>query len=183
MRKTFAVLVVASILFAARGEAQVVASAPPPPPPPKPTLHQLGMIIYPSKGQAAQQQALDESACYSWAESQTGLYLQAGSVNTDAAAKAAGQQAAAATEGAAVAGAAKGAIAGVAIGAVAGDANKGAAIGAVAGAMGGRRARKQATQQAANQGAQQAVAQNKEMIGQFTKAAAVCLEGRGYSAK
>ena len=141
------------------------------------------MVIYPSKGQTPEQQAKDEAACYTWAESQTGLTMQVGSVDTQAAAKAAGDQAAQATQGAAVAGAAKGAIAGVAIGAIAGDAGKGAAIGAAAGAMGGARQRRKASEQAAQQGAQQAQANNAAMIGQFTKAAAVCLEGRGYGAK
>lgn len=181
MRSTFAVLVAASILFAVPGEAQTAAATTAPAA--KPSLQQLGMVIYPSKGQTKEQQALDEAACYTWAENQTGLTMQSGSVDTKAAAEAAAQQASSATQGAAVAGAAKGAIAGVAIGAIAGDANKGAAIGAAAGAMGGMRGRKKATEQAAAQGAQQATAQNQQMIAQFTKAAGVCLEGRGYGAK
>lgn len=184
MRNSFAVMIAASALLAASGEAQTAAkTAPPPDPAAKPTLKQLGMVIYPSKGQTPEQQAKDEAACYTWAENQTGLTLSGGKVDTQAAAKAAGDANMQATQGAAVGGAARGAVAGVAIGAIAGDAGKGAAIGATAGAMGGRRARKQAAGQAAAQGAQQAEADNAAMISQFTKAAAVCLEGRGYGAK
>jgi len=150
---------------------------------PAPTLAQIGMIIYPAGGQTPEQQQADEAACTQWAESQTGLKLQAGGVDLDSAAQAARQQAAQATQGAAVAGAAKGAVAGVAIGAIAGDAGKGAAIGAVAGAMGGRRAKKQAEAQAAQQGAAQAQAQNQQAIDTFKRAAGACLEGRGYSVK
>jgi hypothetical protein len=150
---------------------------------PPPTLAQIGMIIYPAGGQTPEQQQADEAACTQWAEAQTGLTLQAGGVDTQAAAQAAQQQAAQATQGAAVVGAAKGAAVGVAIGAIAGDAGKGAAIGAVAGGVAGRRAKKQAEAQAAQQGAAQAQAQNQQAIDTFKKAAGACLEGRGYSVK
>lgn len=173
-------------LFVAAGavsvsQAQVTAA--PQPTGPKPTLQSIGMVIYPSKGQTPEQQAADEAACTTWAENQTGLVLTGQKVDTKAAADAARQQAADATTGAAVVGSAKGAVAGVAIGAIAGDAGKGAAIGAVAGAMGGRRAKKQAEAQAAQAGAQQAQAQAQAATEQFKKAAAVCLEGRGYSVR
>jgi hypothetical protein len=150
---------------------------------PPPTLGQIGLFIYAAKGQSAEQQAADEAACTSWAEAQTGLQLQAGKVDTEAAAKAAEQQAKEATQGAMVKGAAKGALAGTAIGAIAGDTGTGAAIGAAAGAMGGRRARKQARQQAAQKGAQQAEAQGQQALETFKKAAGACLEGRGYTVK
>jgi hypothetical protein len=151
--------------------------------PPAPTLSQIGMFIYPAQDQTPEQQQADEAACTEWAEAQTGLALQAGSVNLDSAAQAAQQQAAQATQGAAVGGAARGAVAGVAIGAIAGDAGKGAAIGAVAGAMGGHRARRAATAQAGQQGAAQAQAQNQQALETFKKAAGACLEARGYSVK
>ena len=159
--------------------AQVATTAAPTTP--APTLTQIGMFIYPAKGQSAQQQAADETACTQWAEAQTGLVLQAGTVNTDSAAKAAQQQAAAQTQGATVKGAAVGAAGGAAIGAIAGDAGEGAAIGAVAGAVAGRRKKKQAEAQAAQAGAQQAQAQNQEAIDTFKKAAGACLQGRGYT--
>lgn len=62
------------------------------------------MIIYPAKEQTKEQQTADEAACTQWAESQTGLKRQAGTVNTDSAAQAAAQKTAEATHGAAVAG-------------------------------------------------------------------------------
>ena len=145
------------------------------------TLEGIGMFIYPAEGQTPEQQQADEAACTDWAEAQTGLSVQAGSVDTEAAAAAAEQQAADATTGAAVGGAARGAAAGVAIGAIAGDAGTGAAIGAVAGGIGGRRAKKHAEAQAGYAGAEQAEQGNAAAIESFKKAVGVCLEGRGYT--
>lgn len=145
------------------------------------TLSGIGMFIYPANNQSPEQQQKDEAACTQWAQTQTGLVLQPGSVDTQAAADAAQQQAADATQGAAVAGAARGAVAGVAIGAIAGDAGTGAAIGAVAGGIRGRRAKKTVEAQAASAGAAQAEAQSQEAIDEFKRAAGVCLEGRGYT--
>jgi hypothetical protein len=145
------------------------------------SLSDIGMFIYPAEGQSPEQQAADEAACTQWAETQTGLVLQGGAVDTQAAADAARQQTADATEGAAVAGAARGAVAGVAIGAIAGDAGTGAAIGAVAGGIGGRRAKKSAEAQASQAGAAQAQEQADDAVAEFARAAGVCLEGRGYT--
>jgi hypothetical protein len=178
MRRVIGFIVVLSTAWSAAVAAQVATQASQAPPP---TLKQIGMIIYPAKQQSPEQQAKDEAACTQWAESQTGIKLQSGSVDTEAAAKAAKEQTAQATQGAAVAGAAKGAVVGTAIGAVAGDAGDGAAIGAIAGAAAGRRRKKQAEAVAAQQGAQQATAQNQAMVDQFKKAAKACLEGRGYT--
>jgi hypothetical protein len=47
--------------------------------------------------------------------------------------------------------------------------------------MGGRRARKHAEAEAAQHGAAQAEAQNEQAVETFNNAAAVCLEGRGYT--
>jgi len=167
--------------FTAYAAAQVATAPQGTAPASAPTLAQIGLLIYPAGGQPPEQQQADEAACTQWAEAQTGLKLQAGTVNTDSAAQAAREQTADATQGAAVAGAARGAAAGVAIGAIAGDAGTGAAVGAAAGAMRGRRAKKQAEAQAAQQGAAQAQAQNDAAIETFKKAAGVCLEGRGYT--
>lgn len=172
-------LAAALVFLSAQAAEGQVASAQPS----APTLAQIGMYIYPAQDQTADQQKADEEACTRWAEEQTGLRLQAGSVDTQAAAKAAQDQAASATQGAAVGGAARGAVAGVAIGAIAGDAGKGAAIGAAAGAMAGHRARKQAVAQAGQQGAAQAQAQSDAALDTFRKAAGACLEGRGYTVK
>jgi hypothetical protein len=180
MYKVFNVTVALLLLTAAAAAAQVVTQVPETPPP-RPTFAQLGMIIYPAQGQSPEQQKKDEEACMDWAEAQTGLQLVAGSVDTEAASKAAGDQAARATQGAAVGGAARGAIGGVAIGAIAGDAGKGAAIGAAAGAMGGLRARRNAIGAAEQRGAAQAEAANNEAIEKFKTAGGVCLQGRGYT--
>ena len=145
------------------------------------SLSGIGLVIYPAQGNTPEQQQADEAACTDWAEAQTGLSIQAGSVDTQAAAAAAEDQAADATTGAAVGGAARGAVAGVAIGAIAGDAGTGAAIGAVAGGIRGRRAKKSVEASASYAGAAGAEEQNAAAIDQFKKAASVCLEGRGYT--
>lgn len=183
MKQTLSAVLAAGIVaLAATAAAQVTPAAPAQQPAAaKPTLKSIGLIIYPAKGQAPEQQAADEAACVTWAENQTGLVLSGGKVNVDSAAKAAQQKTAEATTGAAVVGSAKGAAAGAAIGAIAGDAGTGAAIGAVAGAVGGRRAKKQAEAQAAQKGAQQAQAQGQAATDEFKKAAAACLQGRGYT--
>jgi len=178
MRRSVSLIIV---LVGASLLAQV--AAPPPAPVRKPTLAELGLFVYPAKGQSPQQQAEDESACYFWAEDQTGLTIQAGSVDTEAAAKAGASAGSKQAGGAVVGGTAVGALTGTAIGAIAGDAGKGAAIGAVAGAMGGLRARKQAKQQGAKAGVEQATKANQEKIDMFKKAAGACLDGRGYSVK
>ena len=128
------------------------------------SLSGIGLVIYPAQGNTPEQQQADEAACTDWAEAQTGLSIQAGSVDTQAAADAAEDQASDATTGAAVGGAARGALAGVAIGAI-----------------GGRRAKKSVEAQASYAGAAGAEDQNAAAIEQFKKAASVCLEGRGYT--
>jgi hypothetical protein len=173
-------MAVAALLSTATLAAAQVAADPAQQPLP-PSFTQLGLVIYPAQGQTPEQQALDEAACWEWAEAQTGVVLVAGSVDTEAAAEQAAAQAGAATQGAAVQGAARGAVAGVAIGAIAGDAGKGAAIGAAAGAIGGRRARKRAQQEAAQQGAAQAEAGAQATIDTFKTTGGVCLSGRGYT--
>src|SRR4051812_8779146 len=42
-----------------------------------PTSQALGVIVYPAKNQTAQQQSVDESECYNWAKSNTGIDPQA----------------------------------------------------------------------------------------------------------
>ena len=144
---------------------------------------QVGLLVYPAKGQTADVQATDEKACYDWAQQQTGLSASTPAPNADSAGKAAKAKTDSATTGAAVGGAAKGAVAGVAIGAIAGDAGKGAAIGAVAGAAGGRRAKKSAGKQAEAAGQQEAAATQAAKMEALKKAMAACLEGKGYTAK
>lgn len=176
--------VITSLLVVLTGAtlwAQV--AAPTPPPVKKPTLAEIGLFIYPANNQPPEQQAKDEAACFNWAETQTGLTLQAGSVDKAAAAKAGEKAGAKQAEGAVVGGAAVGAVTGTAIGAIAGSAGKGAAIGAVAGTVGGLAARQKAKDQGAKAGVEQATKANQANVDRFKKAAAACLEGRGYTVK
>ncbi len=128
-------------------------------------------IAYPAKGQSAQQQHADESACYSWAKSNTGIDpKQVASTPPPPSGPAVGG-------GERVQGAARGAAGGAVIGAITGDAGRGAAVGAAAGTMvGGSRARQ-------NRRAQQANAQQQQQgaIDTFNRAFAACMQGRGYT--
>ncbi len=178
MRNPARILVAGLFVLSGPLHAQVADTMPPPP---KPTLAQLGMIIYAGQDQTPEQQAADEAACYVWAETETGITLTTGAPDAAAAGAAASARTEEATRGAAVGGAARGAVAGVAIGAIAGNAGKGAAIGAAAGAMGGLSARRSAIRQAEAAGAQQAQAGNQALVDRFTRAAGVCLQGRGYT--
>jgi Glycine zipper len=125
------------------------------------------VIAYPKKGQTQEQFQQDQYQCHQFAKGQTGFDPMAS------------QQSAAAPppqQGGAVKGAARGAALGAIGGAIAGDAGKGAAIGAGVGAAGGRMRQNQQNQQ-------QAQAQQQAARGQYDKAYAVCLEGKGYAVK
>jgi hypothetical protein len=141
-----------------------------------PSPQDLGVFVYPAKGQPAEQQRAEATECYGWAQQQTGIDPTA-PPPAPAASQPQGM------DGSAVKGAAGGAIAGTAIGAIAGDTGEGAAIGAVAGAMRGRRKAKQQkkSQEQANQ--QQAQAQQAYVLETFKKAYGACLEGKGYTVK
>ena len=143
----------------------------------------LGLIVFPAKEQTKEAQALDEQACYVWANQNTGIDPALVKANPDSAAKVAKAKMDSATVGVAVGGAAKGAAAGALIGAVTGDAGTGAGVGAVGGAIAGRRAKKQASAKAAQAGAAAANAQAAELINTFKKAMTACLEGKGYTVK
>ena len=127
--------------------------------------------VYPAKGQSAQQQKQDESACYKWSVEQSGF---------DPAQPAA---AAPPTQPAPVTGSgsrAKGAAAGAVIaGATGGDAGRGAAAGAVAGGV----VQRNRNRNAAAQQDQAASQQQQAAQASFQKARAACLEGRGYTVK
>ena len=130
-------------------------------------------IAYPARGQSAQQQQKDQSACYSWAKSNTGIDpATVASTSPPPSGPAVGG-------GERVQGAARGAAGGAVIGAITGDAGKGAAVGAVGGTMvGGARARR--NQQAAQANSQ---AQTQGAIDTFNRAFSACMEGRGYTVK
>ncbi len=150
----------------------------------------LNVYVFPSEGQAAEQQSRDEGECYQWAVANTGVDPFEASKQAAAAqeqASAQQQQVAGKTRGAGLRGAAGGAAAGALIGEVASDdAGEGAAYGAVAGAIIGRRRASSAQQQAAQQGAQQveqASALSASQTENFKKAFSVCLEAKQYMVK
>jgi hypothetical protein len=159
------------------GAGQVLAQTAAPPAQPAPSS--AAPIIYPSKGQNAQQQEKDKTDCYGWARQQTGYDPAAAQQQQQAAA----QQGAGTTGGGgAVGGAAKGAAAGAAVGAITGDAGTGAAVGAGAGAVASsHKKRKQA--EAQQQAAQQQQAATSQQLAQYEKAFGACMEGRGYTVK
>ena len=131
------------------------------------------MIIYPAQGQSPEQQKQDEFECHDWAVGQTGFDPTQGQAPPP-------QQAP--ERGGAIRGAAGGALVGLGVGAIAGKAGKGAAFGAGAGALtgGALQAGRNQQKQAANQ---QTQANYNAKIQDYNKAKAVCLEGRGYTAK
>ena len=125
---------------------------------------------YPSKGQSAQQQQIDEAECHNWAVQQSGY----DPANPQAVVKA--QPAPVTGSGARVGGAAAGAT----VGAIGGnDVGNAAVKGAVAGAVVKRSRNRRAARQQ-----NEAIAQNQQSeIASYQNARSACLEGRGYSVK
>jgi len=138
-------------------------------------------IIYPSKGQDAQQMEKDKFECYSWSKGQTGFDPME---VPKATAPPPQQQSGGSTAGGAVRGGLGGAALGAAVGAIAGDAGKGAAIGAASGGLlGGARRRSQNTgdQRRQEQWEQEQMANYQRNRDSYNRAYRACLEGRGYS--
>ena len=130
-------------------------------------------IVYPAKGQSAQQQKKDEAECGQWATQNTGI--DPSKPTQTASAPPPPTTATGTTPGAGARGAARGAV----VGGIMGDAGAGAAAGAVA-ARGQSRRQNAAQQQ---QAAQQAQATQSADVATYAKARAACLEGRGYTVK
>jgi len=128
-------------------------------------------VVYPAKGQSAQQNQKDDAACMTWAKQETGIDPVAASAPPP-------QQTGPATGGGErLHRAARGAVGGAVIGGIAGDAGTGAGVGAAAGTMaGGARARQ--NQAAQNQAA---VQQQQQTLATFWRAYGACMEGRGYT--
>jgi hypothetical protein len=137
------------------------------------------LIIFPAKGQSAEQMEKDKTECYTWAKQQTGVDPMA---MAQAQASAAPATSTAPQGEAVVKGAAKGAAAGAVVGAIAGDAGKGAAIGAAAGGMSGG-ARNRGKAAAAEDAQKQADEKMKQDIANYNRAFTACLEGKGYTVK
>jgi hypothetical protein len=134
-------------------------------------------VVYPAKGQSAEQQQKDNGECYTWAKQQTGVDPVAVAQQSSAAAPPAAPQ------GERVAGAARGAVAGAVIGEIANDdAGEGAAIGAAAGVVAGG-ARQRRSRRAQEQQQQQAQGQTQQAMSNYNRAFAACMEGRGYTIK
>jgi outer membrane lipoprotein SlyB len=129
-------------------------------------------VVYPSKGQSAQQQQNDEGACYSWAKQNTGI--------DPATVANAAPPPAQAQSGQRVRGAAAGAAMGAAAGAIGGDAGHGAAVGAVAGTMAGGVAHRQQARAANAQNAQVQQSQ-QQALATYNHAWSTCMTGRGYT--
>ena len=125
-------------------------------------------VVYPAKGQNAQQQQKDEAECKTWATQQS-------AASTPPAPAAPAQQPVTGSGARA-----RGAAAGAAVGAITGnDTGDAAKAGMVAGAAVQRGQNRRAARD------QQAAASQQQSAGQATydKARAACLEGRGYTVK
>ena len=183
--RTFALITVAIGLLAS-GQAQQPPAAAGSTPNPEWIHQKLGVFVYPAKEQNPEQQHKDETECYTWASSQTGI-----DPTGPATAPAAVQKAENPAKGARVAGAARGAARGAVIGDIADDdAGNGAAVGATVGTIRGgaqkrrgRRAAAEQTKQAQAQAQQQAAATDTQKMDTFKKAYSTCVQGRGYTAQ
>lgn len=178
------------LLLMALGVSLATAAVAQNAPPSKPLSTSLGVVVFPAKGQSAQQQSQDEGECYAWSKGQTGVDPMA---PAPAATQPAQQPASQSSRrgGERVRGAARGAAAGAVIGEIASDdAGEGAAIGATLGVVkGGAESRKnraeaeeQSAQAAEQQTAEQQAAQQQQMD-LFRKGFAACLETKGYTVK
>ena len=130
-------------------------------------------IVYPAKGQSADQTEKDKYECYRWAKGQTGFDpMQVPTATTPPPEQ----------KGGVVKGAAVGAVAGLAIGAVAGNAGKGAAIGAASGGVVGG-ARRHQSEKSQQDWENKESAGYQQRRGQYDRAWGACMEGRGYTVK
>ena len=147
----------------------------------------VGLFVYAAKEQDAAQQSKDESECYDWSKTQSGVDPTAPAPASAPAAEATDQGAG----GERVRGAARGAAAGAVIGEVADDdASEGAKVGAAAGVVaGGHQARKnrrdqqEKAEQTTAANADAATAAQQQQLDTFKRGMGACLEGRGYTVK
>jgi hypothetical protein len=150
----------------------------------------IDVFVFPSAGQDASQQNIDESACYEWAVDNSGadpfdLAKQQEAYEQQAQSQktASGQG----TQGSGARGAVAGAAAGALIGEIADDdAGKGAAWGAAIGGVANRRRYKrqeQAQVEAIEQQQKSQAQYTSEEIDNFKKAFSVCLEAKNYMVK
>lgn len=151
----------------------------------------VGLMAFPSKGQDARQQNIDEGECYNWSRQQSGY--DPGSPPPQATAakvEAPPQQ----PNGSRARGAVRGAAAGAVVGEIAdNDADQGARTGAAVGVVAAgsrnrqqRRANEAQAEQANAQAQAQADQHNAQIAQQqqtFKNGMKACLEGKGYTVK
>ena len=145
----------------------------------------IGVMVFPSEGQDATQQSIDEATCYSWAVDRSGsdpFQLAQQATQQQADANAAMQQAQSAGQGSAARGVATGALVGAAFGSSSQTTRRTAAVGGLVGARRRSGARAQATSQVAAESAQQQEATEAQLT-TFRNAFGACLEGLGYIAR
>ncbi len=153
-------------------------------------------IIYPAKGQSAEQQQKDLGECAAWAKQTTGIDPAAvAATPAPAAAPTPAEKESSGPKGERLRGAARGAAAGAITGEIVNDdasegAKAGAAVGVLAGGSRSRQNRKAEEKQAAQEQEQaqkaaqdQAEAQKQQQIDTYNRANAACMEGRGYTLK
>lgn len=152
----------------------------------------LDVYVFPSKGQDSSQQSKDESACYQWAVSNSGVdpfNLQKQAQSDQEVTDAQMQAANSAGTGRGAQGMIRGAAAGALIGGIANGhhgARHGAAWGAGLGLIHGRRMAREeqrnAQASAASAGAARSAATAQD-LDNFKKAYSVCLESKNYMVK
>ena len=173
----FVLLALASSLASAQDAGKTLAAT-------------IEVYVFPTEGQAADQQSKEEAECYSWAATSTGndpFQLQKEAVEDQQETDAQLAQAQGAAQGAGARGAVGGAAAGALIGEISGgDAGDSAAIGAAVGAVAARRRGRDASNQAQAQAQSQGAAKQEssaQQIENFKKAFSVCLEAKDYLVK
>ena len=144
-------------------------------------------VIYPAKGQSAQQLDLDRYQCHGWAREQSGFDPMQPAPQAAAAPATTTSGTTAAAPAGPLGGLGRSAALGAAVGEVAhNDAGRGAAISVLGGAamqgMKQHQAAQAKQQQAAQQQAQQQAARSQQRS-TFDRAFGACMEGRGYAVK
>ena len=139
----------ACVLSCGYAQQPPAAAAAPPAAAPASISSSLGVVVFPSKNQTPAQQNTDESYCYGWAKTQSGIDPMA--IKPAAVAPRQRRIPPPPARAPRAGGAVKGAAAGAAIGAIAGDTGQGAAIGAASGVMAGGASKRRAQKDAAAQ--------------------------------
>ena len=138
------------------------------------------LYVYPLKNQSQDQQDKDRYECHSWAVQQTGYDPSKAYPSNPTYLDPQPYQP---SQPHVLKGAGRGAALGAVGGAITGNAGKGAAAGAAMGGLAGGFRRMDEKRQQAGQQQANAVAATASQQGNYTRAMAACLEGRGYSVK